>query len=188
MFLQQGKPLWQKVWLFKRTAKINGSAGCVFVMDSEGKPNVVQADLEKGRDHMHPDFPMAIGVAHTCVEAWLLSDASAIRRGLSLNQRPTVPPNPESLPAPQANRNHNPKTVLAACHPNNRHPNLVEKTAMAEQLSLATAEAVCPSFCAFAAEVRQRIRLLFPPPPPAVDDTQANAEPTEPPASDEVSG
>jgi hypothetical protein len=163
MFLQQGKPLWQKVWLFKRTAKINGSAGCVFVMDSEGKPRDVRAELEHGRDHMHPDFPMAVGVAHPCVEAWLLSDASAVKRGFNLSgPRPTVPPNPESLPAPQANRANNPKTALAACHPNNRHPNLAEKSLMAEHLDLATAATTCPSFAAFAAEVRQHIRPLFP--------------------------
>lgn len=177
MFLQQGKPLWQKVWLFKRTAKINGSAGCVFVMDSEGKSRVVRAELEHGRDHMHPDFPMAVGVAHACIEAWLLSDASAVKRGFNLSgPRPAVPPNPESLPAPQANRTNNPKTALAACHPNNRHPNLAEKSLMAEHLDLAAAATTCPSFAAFADEVRQSIRPLFQPPPPAV---AASADPDD---------
>ncbi len=178
MFLQGGKPLWQKVWLFKRTVEINGSAGCVFVMDTEGTPNPVRTELHRGRDHGSPGFPMAVGVAHPCIEAWLLSDASAVRRGLSLNQRPPVPPDPESLPAPQANRTHNPKTVLAACSPNTRHPNLAEKTAMAEYLALATAEQVCPSFAAFAVEVRDWIRdRLFP--LPATNTSEANTA-TEP--------
>ncbi len=180
MFLQGGKPLWQKAWLFKRSAQINGSAGCVFVMDSEGQPTTVRADLERGRSHGLPDFPMAIGVAHPCIESWLLSDAPAVRRGLGLNQRPAVPPQPESLPAPQANRTNNPKTALLACHPNNRHPNLAEKTAIAEHLTFATAEQVCPSFAAFATEVRERIRdRLFPPPPapPAPDASVGNTDP-----------
>ncbi len=184
MFLQGGKPLWQKAWLFKRTAQINGSAGCVFVMDSEGNPAGVRGDLERGRDHGLPDFPMAIGVAHPCVESWLLSDASAIRRGFGLNQRPTIPPQPEALPAPQANRTYNPKTVLAACHPNTRHTNLAEKTAMAEHLTLATAEQVCPSFAAFADEIRQHIRDRLFPPLPAPPAAPTTADDTEPPAAE----
>lgn len=124
---------------------------------------------------------MAIGVAHPCIEAWLLSDASAVRRGLSLNQRPPVPPDPESLPAPQANRTHNPKTVLAACSPNTRHPNLAEKSAMAKHLALATAEQICPSFSAFAVEVRERIRdRLFPPPQTDTNEVTTETEPVPP--------
>lgn len=174
MFLQQGKPLWQKVWLFKRTAEINGSAGCVFVLDSEGKPEAVRADLDRGRGHGSPSYPMAVGMAHPCIEAWLISDPSAVRRGLGLNQRPTLPADPESLPAPQANRAHNPKTVLLGCHPANRQPNLTEKTTIAHHLALDTAGTVCPSFAAFAAEVRTHIRdRLFPPLPVPPTPTSA---------------
>ena len=71
-------------------------------------------DLAKGRDHELPDFPMAIGAARPCIEAWLLVDASALRHSLGLAQSPELPASPESLPAPTANRKHNPKTVLAA--------------------------------------------------------------------------
>ena len=160
-----GKQFWQKVWFFKRQASINGSAGCAFAVDTEGKAGVL-AELERGRNQGSLTYPMAVGVAHPCIESWLLSDPSAVRRGFGLNQRPAVPPDPESLPAPAADRTHNPKTVLEACHPNTRHPNLVEMTAMAEHLTLATAEQVCPSFAAFAADVRAHIAPLFLPPPP----------------------
>lgn len=182
MFLQGGKPLWQKVWLFKRTAEINGSAGCVFVMDSEGAANPVRTDLQRGRNHGSPGFPMAVGVAHPCIESWLLSDASAVRRGFNLSgPKPAVPTDPESLPAPQANRTHNPKTALAACHPNTRHPNLAEKSEMAEHLALATAEQICPSFAAFAVEVRERIRdRLFPLPPTTTNEATTASE-SDPP-------
>jgi hypothetical protein len=171
MFLQ-GKGMWQKVKFAKRIARTGGSAGCVFVLDSEGDQPKIRADLERGRNSEFPDFPMAIGVAHPCIEAWLLSDSSAIRQGLGLSgPRPTVPLQPESLPAPQTNRTNNPKTALAACNTNNREPNAAEKTRIAEHLTLSTAETVCPSFRAFADDVRQRIRLpLFSPPPPANDD------------------
>lgn len=161
MFLRE-KRRWQKVRGAKRNAKINGSAGCVFVLDSEGDQQSVEAELTKSRVE-YPDFPMAIGIAHPCIEAWLLSDASAIRRGLKLQQKPIVPADPESLPAPQRDRSNNPKAVLAACHTNNRHPNLAEKSAIAEHLILETAASVCPSFAAFVTEIRERIAIpLFP--------------------------
>jgi hypothetical protein len=175
MFLQGKKNRWQKVWFFKRNARINGAHGCVFALDSEGDLPGVQAELVQGRDHGYSEFPMAIGVAHTCIEAWLLADDSAIRRGFGLGQRPFVPPQPESLPAPQQDRKQNPKTALAACHPNVRHPNLAEKSAMAEHLDFAVAEDRCPSFAAFATEVRAQLRDRFYPLPPEKTD----AEPTE---------
>jgi hypothetical protein len=181
MFLQ-GKGMWQKVLFFKRNAQINGAAGCVFVLDTEGNPATVWADLDRGRKGGSATFPMAVGMAHPCIEAWMLSDASAVRRGLGLNQRPTVPPQPETLPAPQANRTNNPKYILAGCNVGGRHPNLVEKTAIAEHIALSTAESVCPSFAAFAGEVRQHIRdPLFPPPPPTT--STATVDDPEPPTA-----
>ena len=106
------------VWFFKRNARINGAHGCVFLLDSEGDLPGVQTELEKGRDHGNPDFPMAIGIAHPCIETWLLADASAVRQGLGITGgKPVVPPLPESLPAPQQDRKHNPKTILDALHP-----------------------------------------------------------------------
>ena len=111
----QGKGLWQKVKFAKQRALYNRSAGAVFVMDSEGNHRGRLAELSRGRDAAYSEFPMAVGVAHPCVEAWLLVDSLAIARGLGLSNSVVVPSNPERLPAPQANRAHNPKTVLARC-------------------------------------------------------------------------
>lgn len=160
MFLQD-KKRWQKVRGAKRNARINGSAGCIFVLDSEGDQASIRAELQTGRDSESPDYPMAIGVAHPCIEAWLLADASAIRRGLSLEQKPVVPENPELLPAPHVDRKNNPKFALAGCHPNTRHPNLAEKSAIAEHLNLESAGSVCPSLFAFVSEIRNQIAPLF---------------------------
>ena len=74
----KGKGLWQKVKFAKQTAYYNKSAGAVFVMDSEGKHAERIKELIKGRDDGYAEFPMAVGVAHPCIEAWLLADASAI--------------------------------------------------------------------------------------------------------------
>jgi Domain of unknown function (DUF4276) len=157
----QGKGLWQKAKFVKQNARINGSAGCVFVMDTEGNQEHVLTELVRGRDSIFLDYPMAIGVAHPCIEAWLLADASAVRRGMNLNQRPTVPAKPEELPAPQHDTKNNPKVALAACDPKNRHPNAHEKSSIATHLDLASVEVTCPSFGAFATEVRHHISKLF---------------------------
>ena len=172
-FLQGKGQRWQKVWFFKRNASINGADGCVFVLDSEGDLPGVQEELERGRSHGYPDFPMAIGVAHPCIEAWLLSDASAVRQGLNITgARPVVPTAPETLPAPQQDRRHNPKTVLDALHPNRNDVNATEKTAIAERIVFPVAESRCPSFLAFAVDVRKRITatLFRPAPPPEPND------------------
>jgi len=174
-----GKGIWQKVRFAKQQSSYNpNSVSCVFVLDSEGDPDAVAADLERGRASCAPEFPMAIGVAHPCIEAWLLAGASAIRRGLGITTgpRPIAPPQPESLPAPQRDRKDNPKTALAACHPNNRHPNLAEKSSMAEHLDFAVAEDRCPSLLAFATEVRTQIRDRFYPLPPEPTDAESTED------------
>ncbi len=84
-------------------------------MDSECKHRDLLGNLVKGRDSAYPHFPMAVGVAHPCIEAWLLADPSAIASAFNLSGPVVAPPDPENLPAPQANRDHNPKTVLAKC-------------------------------------------------------------------------
>ena len=111
----QGKGLWQKVRFAKHQAR-RGGAGAVFVVDSEGDDKTCKAagdQMRKGRDAVLASFPMAIGVAHPCIEAWLLADASAIRRGLDLTSSPVVPDKPEELPAPRLDKGRNPKRALA---------------------------------------------------------------------------
>ena len=140
----------------------NRSAGAVFVMDSEGNHRGRLAELSRGRDAAYSEFPMAVGIAHPCVEAWLLVDSLAIARALGLSNSVVVPSNPESLPAPQANRDHNPKTVLARC---------AERSAISSREATLIALAItdlaalrnrCPvGFEPFAQEIEERIAPLF---------------------------
>ena len=112
-----GKGIAKKVQFAKRQAFYNRSQAAVFVIDSEGGPKELQGrqgDLEDGRGRELPDFPMAIGVAHPCIESWLLAAPEAIRRGFQLAATPQVPAEPEKLAAPRKDRSHNPKTVLTA--------------------------------------------------------------------------
>ena len=158
----QGKGLWQKVKFAKQTALYNRSAGAVFVMDSEGNHRGRLAELTRGRDVAYSESPMAVGVAHPCVEARLLVDSLAIARALGLSNPVAVPSNPENLPAPQANRTRNPKTVLARC---------AERSAISSREATLIALAItdlaalrnrCPvGIEPFAQEIEERIAPLF---------------------------
>ncbi len=163
-FLRQGTTRAQKVQFAKRQALYNRSAGAVFVLDSEGDLKTRKKELVDGRDREHPKYPMAVGVAHPCIEAWLLADASAIRRALELSKTPAVPANPEELPAPSADRNHNPKTVLRQiAGGGDGKLGSREKDKIAKAINdTALLRDRCPSgFAPFADEVDEHIRPLF---------------------------
>jgi hypothetical protein len=153
----QGKRLWQKVWFAKRQASYNrGTSGVVFVLDTEGDDKIL-GELAKGRDNGIPEFPMAIGVAQPCIEAWLLSDGSALRLALQLPRTPEVSEQPESLPADQRDRQH-PKRLLAEIGAKSQ----VQKDGAAARIDLELSRTRCPlSFEPFAAEVGARIKPLF---------------------------
>jgi len=158
----QGKGLSQKVWFAKRQACYNRSAGAVFVMDSEGDEKdrrMRHGELTSGRDRGLPGFPMAIGVAQPCIEAWLLTDPRAIGRAVGVTTVPSVPDEPEALPAPNRDRKLNPKAVLA----NLGVESAAEKDAVARAMNdLDLVSQRCPrGFAPFAEEVRQYIRPLF---------------------------
>jgi len=163
----QGKGLWQKVRCAKRKAFYGKAHAAVFVVDSEGNPALCKTKLDrlwKGRDAALPDYPMAVGVAQPCVEAWLLTDGPAIRRALGLSETPAVPERPEELPAPREDSNRNPKAVLrdiAGCHHN--EIDAAEKDKIAKAMNdLAVVRNRCPlSFAPFADEIQQHIRPLF---------------------------
>ena len=89
----QGKTRAQKVHFAKRQAVYSPfkPAAVVFVLDSEGDLKKRTEELIEGRDREYPEYPMAVGVAHPCIETWLLADAAAIRQGLGLAEAPTVP-------------------------------------------------------------------------------------------------
>ena len=107
---------------------------------------------------------MAIGMAHPCIETWLLADAPAIRRALELPETPVVPEKPEELPAPAKDRNRNPKTVLrdiAGCKQGELGSKEKDKIATAMN-DMALVRNRCPlGFAPFADEVEQHIRPLF---------------------------
>lgn len=163
-FMQQKGTWAQKVKFAKRQAQLNGSAGAAFVADSEGDLKARKRDLAKGREMEATDFPMAVGVAHPCVEAWLLTDAAAIRRALGLADTPVVPESPESLPAPCKDRRHNPKTSLSALAGHARRElSVAEKQQIAAAMNdMDLVRTRCPEgFAPFADEVDQSIRPLF---------------------------
>ena len=160
----QGKTREQKVHFAKRQALYNRSAGVVFVVDSEGDLKGRTQELTRGRDRAYPEYPMAIGVAHPCVESWLLADAAAIRLGLGLATTPNVPDEPEHLPAPCKNAQDNPKSVLRRISGVQRKEISAEaKHRIAIAMNdMALVRERCPeSFAPFADEVTQHIHPLF---------------------------
>lgn len=164
--LLQGKGLWQKVAFAKRQARYNGSAGAVFVVDSEGDERELRSkrsELERGRDHESPEFPAAVGVAQPCIEAWLLADASAIRRAFDMATPPEVPTEPEKCPAPCRSEKDNPKAVLARLAGRRRRLSAQENWGIAAAMNdVELIRARCPAgFAPFAQEVETRIRPLF---------------------------
>lgn len=136
----------------------------MFVVDSEGDLQKRKNDLAAGRDDARVPIPMALGVAQPCIESWLLTDPTAIRRGLDLPATPQVPSEPEKLPAPRRNRKHNPKTVLVnAARANRDDLSAKEKGRIAKAMNdMDLVQTRCPlGFAPFADEVHQRIRPLF---------------------------
>lgn len=154
----QGKNLAQKVRFAKRQSFYAGLAGVVFVMDSEGIVEVL-ADLTHGRDAELSEYPMAVGMAHCCIEAWLLCDPVAIQRTTRAKMALPLPSDPESIPAPQQNRSYNPKTELKRICGAESSP---QKERIASAADLDWIRDRCPiGFAAFAAEVELRIKPLF---------------------------
>ncbi len=163
-FLQKKGSLSQKVRFGRSQARITGSHAVVFVVDSDGNWKSKYSELVKGRDmDLVPQFPTALGVAHPCIEAWLLADAGAIQRAMALPGAPTLPPKPENLPAPSQNCAASPKSVLAQAASKPGQLKAQEKWDIAREMD--NMELVCQrcpqSFAPFAKEVRQNIQPLF---------------------------
>ena len=161
-----GKGLHKKVLLAKRRAHDSGAAGAVFVVDSEGSEKDLESkrtQLQKGRDQDLLGFPMAVGVAHPCIEAWLLADPRAIRRACNLDRAPSVPAEPEQLPAPRHDGLNNPKRALAHAAGLQRGLSAQEKDRIAAEINdIDLLRQRCPlGFAPFADEVQHRIRPLF---------------------------
>jgi hypothetical protein len=137
--------------------------GLIYVIDTEGDDRTVIKDLVKGRDLRYRELPTAVGVAHPCIESWLLADATAIKEGLKLATHPILPETPESLPAPRRDRAHNPKTILCGYTGRSGKLTSAENTAIAKQMrDMALVRSRCPkSFAPFADEVIEHIKPLF---------------------------
>lgn len=160
----QKKSLWQKVHFEKQQAYYSKiRPALVFVVDTEGDHPGKLKELQRGRDFKYADHPTAVGVAHPCIEAWLLADASAIARAMKLNQEPALPEEPESLPAPCKDRAQNPKTILGRCKGLNQTISAEEATKIAQAIrDLDTLRKQCPlSFAPFAEEIERIIKPLF---------------------------
>jgi len=153
----------QKAERFRKLARQNKARGAVFVVDSDGKVDERRAQLVAGRDAGPSEPPMAVGVAHPCVEAWLLADATAVRRGMGLPRTPNVPDQPEQLP-PEKQRPDHPKKVLAKAA-GTRGPDLSapKKDKIAKAMNdPALVRQRCPlGFAPFADEVEEHIHPLF---------------------------
>jgi hypothetical protein len=150
----------------RRRASYHGHC-LVFVIDSEGDLVRLQKGLAQGRDRGHAVVPTAVGVAHPCIEAWLLSDAMAIQRAMNLPAEPKVPHQPEALPSNPRNLQH-PKKRLARCA-GSSNPDLSakDKTSIASAIDLDRVRERCPvSFAPFALEVETHIKPLFHAAPP----------------------
>lgn len=163
-FLGQRGSLLQKVRFARRQSYYNRSNGAVFVVDSDGEFKRRNRELHNGRDLGPSNLPMAVGVAQPCIESWLLADAEAVRGGLNLGKTPALPDKPEELPPPNTDRQHNPKTILAAFGKAQRQElSAAEKDAIAGKMTdFNLARERCPmSFAPFADEVETHIRPLF---------------------------
>ncbi len=163
-FLQGKKRVEEKVAFAKRQAPLNGSHGFVCVLDTDGAhPEKLDA-LTESCARQSPTFPCVLGVAHTSIEAWLMGDPSAIRKGLRLNKLACDPPaDPENLPAAYKRDGNDPKLALAKCCWNK--PDVVSSDQMweiAKFLKFDRVRAACPvSFAPFEAAVVEVLRPMF---------------------------
>jgi hypothetical protein len=140
--------------------------GGVVVYDSEGAdPTSLRSDIQEWLGQSAK--PIAVGVAHPCIEAWLLCAAGPIKKGCkrdALNGK--LPHDPELLPAPRKDRRRNPKVVLQRISGCDAVP--CKAAIAAEIWDFAPLRQKCPQgFVPFADDVESRVKpLLASPAPP----------------------
>ncbi len=162
--LLRGKTLAEKVYFERYQAIYSKYRGIVLVVDSDGKLELTRKNWHEAREksnaRLSNHLPMAIGIAHPCIESWLLSDATAIRRGLELERTPVVSDNPESLSPKKSNKNH-PKNVFRSIVKDNMSAKDTDRIAAAMN-DLELVKQRCPAgFKPFAEEVETHIQPLF---------------------------
>ena len=159
----QGKGLEGKLKFNIRQAPYNGSAGIVFVLDTEGDHPRTLERLQRGRTSASTEYPVAVGVAHPCIEAWLLADPAAIRRALELPRPPVLPEPSESLPAPCQKSGRDPKSILGRLAERQQPLSAADTTKIALAIrDLGVVRDRCQlSFAPFADEILRYIKPLF---------------------------
>jgi Domain of unknown function (DUF4276) len=159
---------WRKLQQMKAIAIQGRADALVYVEDTEGgDPAFHLQELRKGRDASRTDFPTAVGVAHPCIEAWLLADGDAIRKAFSLDSEPQLPQTPEAISgAPRKFPGTFYKRSLAMCAGAQRADlSAAEKSTIVKSITrLEKVRQRCPRFSEFAEEVELRIRPMFMPP------------------------
>lgn len=154
LFMMGPGGLGRKLQFAQRQAPHHGSAGVVFVVDSDGHWERKHRELHDARRARGSGVPTAIGVAHPCIEAWLLADADALKRAFNLSKSPQLPSDPESLPPSGDNPNH-PKCCLRRIAGKQSGLSAHEKAKIVRKQR-------CPkSFDPFAEELEQKICPLF---------------------------
>ena len=157
----------KKILLARLRARYeNDCAGIIYDVDTEGDDvKTLLRDMSASRDSGDRSAPMVIGVAHPCLEVWLMADAAPIKKVFGLDSSPQVPAKPEELPAPCHDRKRNPKTELVRCAGVQQRSDLSveQKTQIARAIHvLDRIKERCPlSFAPFTAEVEQYIKPLF---------------------------
>lgn len=165
-FLQKAAR-WRRVQLvWSQATQDPICAGVVYVVDTEGENvEILMQEMIASRDSRHHNIPIAIGVAHPCLESWLLADHAAIKKAFDLQSAPQLPDSSETLPAPGRNRELNPKTELVRCAGVQQRKDLSveQKTLIAREIyDLDRLRDRCPlSFAPFAHEVITHIKPLF---------------------------
>ncbi len=159
---QRKRSLTQRVKLARRAASDFGHDGIAIVHDSEGhSPKSKRMEMEAGRDTERSSFPTVIGLAVPCLEAWLSADGTAIKRGLRLNERPTVPERPEEFRTGKAPGPHYKRHLAQLAGAAKKDLSAIEKSKIAELIDLTSLVEHCPSFQAFADEIADRLAPLF---------------------------
>jgi Domain of unknown function (DUF4276) len=126
-------------------AAVLAGKGCsvlIVLHDSDGKnPTVVRNRIEAALKHC-PIEPYVIVIPVEELEAWLLTDANALRTVFSLKKIPKCPSNPERIRDP---KEYLEDLVWKTSGKSKRYVNTIYNSRIAQRVSLASLRR-CPSF------------------------------------------
>lgn len=164
--LQGRRTLDRKVQLAKiKTSMDKQCRGLVFVVDTEGlRHDLLLKQLQAGRDSTLTEMPTAVGAAHPCLEAWILANPSAIRKGMNIEATIETPSAPEELAVRSKDQKNSPKRILADLVGVKKDDlSVANKTKIVREIqSLDDLHNRCPvSFSPFFDEISDHIKPLF---------------------------